>query len=58
MNKPVNCLIYVTIDNEIMVYYDIKLKSILFHTLIHYMKSFINDFLSLKENQHSLGLFI
>lgn len=55
MNKTVPCLVYVTLDNEIVIYYDVVLNSIQSFTLINYMKNYMKDYLSLKENQNSLG---
>lgn len=51
------CLIYVSCNDEILIYYDLQLRSIPCNTLINVMSQHINDYYSLKEDQHSLGNF-
>jgi hypothetical protein len=42
------CIIYITFNEEIIIYYDIKLKSIPAYTLIHMMQKEMEKFESLK----------
>jgi len=54
LGKQSPCFIYVTLENEIIVYYNIKLQSLKTRTLIGEMKNYIDDFYSLKENKLSI----
>ncbi len=53
-NNPSPAFVYITLNHEIVLHYNVKLKALQTTTLISLMKDHIKDFYSLKENQYSL----